>query len=129
MEQRLTCFGRGGAIAAAWGDLDLALMWMKFVEICDEVGSSPEEVLEHGRQWFWMVTASPSSAPRRLVVALSRGPPAEGMDKTVSTVFSSALKPEGGAQDTAEWCGDDGTGARFGGGGKIHRGSSGVTFL
>jgi hypothetical protein len=76
-----------------------------------------------------MVMTSPSSAPRRLAVALSRGPSTEGMDKTVSTVFSGALKPKGGAQDIAECCGDDGTGARFGGGGKIHLGSSGVTFL
>jgi hypothetical protein len=32
-EQQLTRFGRGGAIAAARGELDLALRWMKFVDV------------------------------------------------------------------------------------------------
>jgi hypothetical protein len=51
-------------------------------------------------------------------VALCEGPPAEGVGKTLSTVFGGALQPEGGAWDVAEWCDDDGTGARFGGGEK-----------
>jgi hypothetical protein len=73
------------------------------------VGSPPEEVLEHGRRWFSLATTCPSSTPRRPAVALSRGPPAEGMGKIVSTVFGGALQPEGGAWDAAEWCDDDGT--------------------
>jgi hypothetical protein len=93
------------------------------------VGNSPEEVLEHRRWWFWLATTSPSSTPRWPTVALCEGPPAEGVGKTLSTVFGGALQPEGGAWDVAERCDDDGIGARFGGGEKIHCGSSGGAFL
>jgi hypothetical protein len=85
--------------------------------------------LEHGRLWFWMVMMSPSSTPRRLTVALSRGPPVEGMGRTVSTILGSDLQPEGGTRNTAERCDNDGMRARFGGREKIHPGSSGGAFL
>jgi hypothetical protein len=49
-----------------------------------------------------MVMMSPSSTPRRPAVALSRGPLAEGMGRTVSTILGGALQPEGGTRDTAE---------------------------
>jgi hypothetical protein len=53
-------FGRGGAIAAARGELDLALRWVKFVEVSSHrVG---------------LAVASPSSTTRRPALVLPSGP-------------------------------------------------------
>jgi hypothetical protein len=76
----------------------------------EEVGSSPEVVLERGRRRGGLAAARSFSAPIRPVVAISGGALVEGWGKTVLPHLSEGPRASGEAWETV--AGRDGEGVR-----------------
>jgi hypothetical protein len=79
----------------------------------EEVGSSPEVVLDRGRRWGGLAVARSFSAPIRSVVAISGGALVEGWGKTTSPHLGEGPRASGEAWETVAGRDDEGVRALF----------------
>jgi hypothetical protein len=82
------------------------------------VGSSPEVVLECGRQWGGLAVALSFSAPIHPVVAISGGALVEGWGNTTSPHLGEGPRASGEAWETVAGHGGEGVRAQFFGDGE-----------
>jgi hypothetical protein len=95
----------------------------------EEVGSSPEVVLERGRRRGGLAAACSISAPIRPVVAISGGALVEGWGKTASLHLGEGPRASGEAWETVAGRGGEGCELYFLAMGKTAVGVIGGSFL
>jgi hypothetical protein len=79
----------------------------------EEVGSSPEVVLEHGRRRGGLAVVRSFSTPIHLVVAISGGALVKGWGKTASPHLAEGPRASGEAWETVAGHGGEGVRALF----------------